>query len=105
MKDLLNNLTNEDEVKYYDTILENIKNIFTSDLYNTYNLNNGNDEVFEVDKMKVILTTSGNQKKNIYTNMTNIDLGECENSLREVYNISENDVLYIKMIEVLQEGM
>ena len=105
MKDLLNNLTNENEVKYYDTILENIEDIFTSDLYNTYNLDSGNDEVLEVDKMKVILTTSGNQKKNIYNNMTNIDLGECENSLREDYNISENDVLYIKMIEVFQEGM
>ena len=37
--------------------------------------------------------------------MTNIDLGECENSLRQTYNISNNSELYIKMLEIGQEGM
>ena len=38
-------------------------------------------------------------------NITTIDLGECENLLRDYYNISKNITLYIKKIEVVQEGM
>ena len=45
------------------------------------------------------------KKININNNMTNINLGECENILRQVYNLSDNDTFYIKMIEVFQEGM
>ena len=37
--------------------------------------------------------------------MTNIDLGECENSLKRIYNLSNYDKLYIKMLEIFQEGM
>ena len=37
--------------------------------------------------------------------MTNIDLGECEKSLRQSYNLSDNETLYIKMLEIYQEGM
>ena len=56
-------------------------------------------------KIKVILTTTGNQKKNIYSDTTNIDLGECENSLSQYYNLSDNTTLYIKMLEITQEEM
>ena len=58
-----------------------------------------------MDKMKVILTTSENQKNNTNNNMTNIDLGDCEKSLRRTYNLSENETLYIKMLEISQEQM
>ena len=37
--------------------------------------------------------------------MTNIDLGDCENSLRQTYNLSDEAILYIKMLEIFQEGM
>ena len=37
--------------------------------------------------------------------MTRIDLGECENLLRDFYNISINESLYIKKIDIYQEGM
>ena len=37
--------------------------------------------------------------------MTKIDLGECETLLRYEYNISINETLYIKKIDVIQEGM
>ena len=30
--------------------------------------------------------------------MTTIDLGDCENSLRNNYNLSNNEILYIKML-------
>ena len=38
-------------------------------------------------------------------NMTNIDLGECENSLKRTYNLSNDDSIYIKMLEISQEDM
>ena len=59
----------------------------------------------EFGKLKVTLTTTQNQKNNINNDMTTIDLGECENSLRQTYNLSENEKLYIKMLEVSQEEM
>ena len=37
--------------------------------------------------------------------MTIIDLGECEKSLRQSYNLSDNETVYIKMFEISQEGM
>ena len=55
--------------------------------------------------MTITLTTVKNQKNNIIQNVTTIDLGECENLLRNYYNISNNITLYMKKIEVVQEGM
>ena len=37
--------------------------------------------------------------------MTILDLGECKTLLRNNYNISENETLYIKIINVIQEGI
>ena len=37
--------------------------------------------------------------------MTSIDLGECEILLRKFYNISLNEIIYIKKIDVNQQGM
>ena len=51
--------------------------------------------------MKVILTTTQNQKNSINSNITNIDLGDCENSLKKTYNLSDNDTLYIKMLQII----
>ena len=37
--------------------------------------------------------------------MTAINLGACEDLLRKEYNISNNEYLYIKKIDVVQEGL
>ena len=37
--------------------------------------------------------------------MTKIDLGECETELRNYYNISDNEILYMKKIDMYQEGL
>ena len=37
--------------------------------------------------------------------MTNIGLGECENILRKIYTIPVEKKLYMKKIDVKQEGM
>ena len=55
----------EMEIKCYDKILKDTEDIYTSKNYNTSDLDNGNDQVIEIEKLKVILTTTENQKKNI----------------------------------------
>ena len=97
--------TKEEEIEYYDTIIKNIEEGFTSENYDTSDLDNGKDEIIETEKMTVTFTTTKNQKNNNNDNMTNIDLGECEISLRKYYNLSNNETLYIKMLDVKQEGM
>ena len=97
------NLTNinekDEEIKYYDDILKIIEEGFTSEDYDTSNLDKGENEIIETDKMTITFTTTENQKNNdINNNMTTIDLGECERSLRKYYNISENEILYIKKL-------
>ena len=54
--------------------------------------------------MTITLTTTENQKNNINNNLTKIDLGQCENLLREVYNI-HNKTIYMKKIDIVQEGI
>ena len=106
IQDLINNeQTKKDEINYYGTVLKNIEDIYTSKKYNTSYLDEGNDEIIEMEKMKVILTTLQNQKNNINSDTINIDLGECENSLRRTYNLSNDQNFYIKMLEISQEGM
>ena len=107
VKDKLNiTINNEEEkVKYYNNILENIEKEFTSSYYNTSNLDNGQDEITEINDIKITLTTTQNQKNKTNTNMTTIDLGKCEILLKAFYNISENETIYIKKIDVNQPGM
>ena len=95
----------EEGVGYYDTILEKFESIITSDYFDTSNLDNGENEVIETKKMTITLTTVQNQIKNQNNNITTMYLGKCESELRKYYNISNNDTIYMKRIEVKQEGM
>ena len=101
-----NNYDSDDNKTVYDNLLKNIEDEFTSDHYNTTNLENGNDDIIELDKIKITLTTTENQKneeKNI--NATTIDLKDCEKRLKDEYHIPSDELLYIKKIDVAQEGM
>ena len=98
-------MSKEEKIKYYDKFLQGVEEVFFSNNYNTSNLDNGKDEVIETEKMTITFTTSRNQKNNANINTTSIDLGECETLLRNHYNISNNEELYIKKIDVVQEGM
>ena len=69
---------NDEEINYYNAILEVIEDVFSSDNYNTSNLDNGKDEIIETNKMIITFTTIENQKNKQDDNVTTIDLGECE---------------------------
>ena len=90
--------------KYYNKILENIENAFTSIYYDTSNIDNGQDEVIKTDKMTITFTNSENQKNNVNKNTTSINLGECETLLRNYYKLSSNETLYMKKMDIVQEG-
>ena len=100
---LLNNEIIQTEKLYegevdYDNILQNNEKEFTSDNYDTSNLDNGQDEIMITGKITTTLTTSENQRNNKNYNMSRIDLGECENLIRKFYNLSNNEALYIKKL-------
>ena len=104
IKDLLNNEINktekskEEEIKFYDNILNIFESKYTSDNYDTSNIDIGKDDIYNIEKMIITITTTQNQKNNINNNMTRIDLGKCEALLRNYYNISINESLYIKKL-------
>ena len=103
-----NNFTTGDNkiVNMYDNLLKNVEDQFTSENYDTTNFERGSNDIIELDKIKITLTTTKNQKdeeKNI--NETTIDLNDCENKLKELYHIPDDEILFIKKIDILQEGM
>ena len=74
-------------------------------ILNTSNIDNGQAEVFEKDNMKITLTSTTNNNNKTNNNVTTISLGPCESKLRLYYNISKEENLYLKQIEVIQTGM
>ena len=93
------------KIEYYDYILTNIGQELTSENFDTTDLDKGKDKIIEKEKLKITFTTTQNQKNNIFNNMTKIYLGECEIKLRNYYNMSDNEILYMKKIDIIQEGM
>ena len=53
----------------------------------------------------LVIFSSTNYLKNNDTNKIIIDLGMCENILKEAYNILYNETLYILILSIEQEGM
>ena len=101
-----NSINENQEIYSYDEFLRQIEKNITSENYDISNINNGEDEFKIYKNLKIILTTADNQRKNINSiNQTIIDLGTCEIELKNHYNISMNDTLYIKILEITQEGM
>ena len=95
----------EDEINYYDLILNITEIIFTSENYDISKIDKGENEIINIDKIKIAFRTTQNSKNDTNRNITKIDLGECETLLRKYYNISKNEFLYLKQIEVEQEDM
>ena len=106
-----NDNTNNKEIestKSQDIMLRNVEISFTSDEYDTSNLDDGNEEIIKDDIMQITLTTTKKQKNNYITNnnkMTAINLGDCEDLLRTENKIPDEKLLYMRKIDVYQEGM
>ena len=85
-----------------DIYLDYLQSIINS--LNTTDIDNGVDMVHYEDDVIFMLTTTFNQKNNEYSNTSVIDLGECESKVREAYNISRNDSIYILKIDTYTPG-
>ena len=95
-----------DYIKASDIMLENSEFIFTSNNYNLTYLEEGNNDIIEYGMMRIMLTTVPNQKKTMKSkNVIAVDLGKCEQILRDEYNISDDEILYMKIIDVKEEKM
>ena len=86
---LINNIRTEIQEGSLNSMLNNLKN---DDLYII-------DEFIDIYQ----ITTTYNQKNKDY-NISTIDLGECENVLKNQYNISENETLILFKYEFYNEG-
>ena len=95
----------EKEIKYYDDVIKILETIFTAEDYDTSNIDNGQDEIIKTGKITTTLTTTENQRNKTNNNMTRIDLGKCEILLRNFSNLSDNEKLYIKKIDIYPERL
>ena len=68
-------------------------------------IDKGDDFIVSTEKMSYVLTTTKNQKMKMDDNVATIDLGKCEIELKNVYNITMNDSLYIFKIDILIDNI
>ena len=85
-----------------DKILYCIKQDLTKG-YNCTDVDMGNDVVIERNMSTYIITKTGNQKKG--TNITTVNFGSCEESLKNYYGIPLEENLYLLRIEAKIKGM
>ena len=99
---ILLSMTNS--LSYLNEVTNNTKEYLNNNL-NVMSFANGDDFIVSSGKMNFIITTTKNQKKRINDNITIIDLGKCEMKLKDEYNISKNESLFIVMIDILVENI
>ena len=84
--------------------IKDLINILLDDI-NLIDINNGIDKKAKKNNLEFIFTSTDNQKNNFEKNNITMDLGQCEQNLKDKYGISENDTLYILQIISKEEGM
>ena len=61
------------------------------------------EKIFEYHRLEESMNSQkNNNKENI---QSIVYLGECEKSLRSIYNLSDNETIYMKILDVVQKGM
>ena len=98
---------NDQNITIKDLILKNLDKKFTSENYNTSSIEEGKDDIYKDENMTVTFTTLTNQKnqEKLNNNETSVNLGECEDELRRYYNLSKDEFIYLKKVDVIIPGM
>ena len=90
-----------------ETKAEIINNII-KELIKEFNISEIDSEkdkkIYEKD-LTIVLTSTMNQKNNEDINNITMNLGQCENILKNYYNLSSNDSLYILQLISEEKGM
>ena len=106
IENLMSNSVNLSEAKKYNIIFEQIESLLTSGKFHTSKIDNGIDEFISLNNILITLTSNDNQKNNSTNNtLTKINLETCEDILRSYYNLTNNEPIYIKKIDVIQDKM
>ena len=92
-----------------DKIIENIREQIINGSLNSFliGLLNGTKEdiISEYKDLTYQITTTENQKNNIYNNISTINLGKCEEILKNTYKIDLNLSLIIFKVEYNMDGL
>ena len=110
-EDFLNKLCEikDNNINTKENMINQIKNDITNGKIKSLLKNVTNEEkqdilIKESDAVYQI-TSSDNQNNKQYSNISTIKLGECENKIKEHYNISKTDSLLIFKIDIYKEGL
>ena len=101
--------TSNEESSNKDETIKNLKkdimegnlNSLLSDLVN----GTSGDLIAEYKDIIYQITTTDNQNKEIYNNISSINLGACEDKLKKIYNIDKNISLIILKIDYKMPGL
>ena len=102
-------LTNKtSSVKDKDDIISSIQSdILSGNIAKLLNISidgQANDLTIKNSNILYTITTSKNQNNNVNKNESTIQLGECEDKLRTVYNMSHNSSFIIFKIDIYEEN-
>ena len=89
---IVNSTINEIKNGSMNSLLMKVLNEDKKDLI----INNNGLEIFQI-------SSTNNQINNLNDNKTNINIGECENILKNIYNINKNDTLIIFKMDYFLE--
>ena len=102
------NIINKD-IKKKDEIIKSIKKDLMNGNLDTLLLNVTSGEkqdLITTDKNTIYqITTSENQKNNEYSNISTVNLGDCEERLKKIYHINQNLSLIIFKIDYYKPGL
>ena len=87
-----------------------VKNEQTGELYTQFKEEilkdfNGETQLIQTENVVMEIATLDNQKDSINPNISSIDLGECENTLKTEYHIPENESLIVMIIDIKNEDL
>ena len=86
-----------------EELVQNLQE-FREEFIFDFNISANQEDFIRVkDNMAFQVTTSDNQKNNTNKNITSIDLGDCENKLKKIYDIDESLPLIIFKIDYYSE--
>ena len=75
---------------------------FKEDILNDFN---GETKLIQTENVVMEISTIDNQKDSLNPNVSSIDLGECENILRNEYHIPKNESLIVLKIDIKNEDL
>ena len=86
-----------------ENLITNLNDFINYDINLDY-IDDGEELIIQKDEMTITLTSTFIQDTKKNSNSTTINLGECEEKLRNIYNISNESSLYLLKIDTKQEG-